>query len=95
MPRILIVKDHVLFNTVAISGHLLEKHILVGLDLRRNGLGYGRLTFSDVAKWNCVFREKDVKPGAYTYRCLLALGSVAEVQKTLRRLSQLRQDYQD
>jgi hypothetical protein len=39
-----------------------------------------------------VFREKDVNPGAYTYRCLLVLGSVAEVQQTLRRLSQHRQD---
>ena len=59
-------------------------------DLPRNGLGYGRLTFPDVYKWNCVFRENDVKPGAYTYRCLLALGSVAEVQDTLRRLSNLK-----
>ena len=57
-------------------------------DLPRNGLGYGRFTFPDVVKWNCVFREKDVNPGAYSYRCLLVLGSVAEVQKTLRRLNQ-------
>jgi hypothetical protein len=58
-------------------------------DLPRNGSGYGRFTFPDVVKWNCVFRENDVKPGAYSYRCLLALGTVAEVQDTLRRLSSL------
>jgi hypothetical protein len=55
-------------------------------DLPRNGRGYGRFTFPDVNKWNCVFREKDVKPGAYAYRCLIVLGSVAEVQDTMRRL---------
>lgn len=59
-------------------------------DLPRNGLGYGRFTFRDVVKWNCVFRENDVKPGAYTYRCLAVMGNVAEVQNTLRRLSQLK-----
>jgi hypothetical protein len=58
-------------------------------DLPRSGLGYGRFMFPDVVKWNCVFRENDAKPGAYTYRCLLALGIVAEVQDTLRHLSSL------
>ncbi len=59
-------------------------------DLPRNGLGYGRFTFPDVVKWNCVFREDRVKPGPYTYRCLVVLGSVEEVQETLRRLTALR-----
>lgn len=59
-------------------------------DLPQRGLGYGRFTFPDVVKWNCVFRENNVKPGAYSYRCLVVLGSVAEVQDTLRRLSQLK-----
>jgi len=57
-------------------------------DLPQNGLGYGRFTFPDVVKWNCVFRENNVKPGTYTYRCLLVVGSVAEVQDTLRRLNE-------
>ena len=61
-------------------------------DLPQNGLGYGRFTFPDVVKWNCVFRENNVGPGAYSYRCLVVLGSVAEVQDTLRSLHQKRQN---
>ena len=48
--------------------------------------GYGRFTFPDVVKWNCVFREDDVKPRKYSYRCLIPVGTVAEVQDTMRRL---------
>jgi hypothetical protein len=48
--------------------------------------GYGRFSFPDVVKWNCVFRENDVKPGPYSYRCLIPMGTVAEVQDSLRRL---------
>ena len=55
-------------------------------DLPRAGLGYGRFFFPDVVKWNCVFREKGVKAGAYRYRCLVVLGTVDEVQETMRRL---------
>nr|AHN97893.1 hypothetical protein [uncultured bacterium lac146] len=55
-------------------------------DLPRAGRGYGRFFYPDVVKWNCVFREKDVKAGPYTYRCLVVLGTVAEVQESLRRL---------
>ena len=63
-------------------------------DLPQNGLGYGGFTFPDVVKWNCVFRENSVKPGTYSYRCPLVVGSVAEVQDTLRHLHQNRQDLQ-
>jgi hypothetical protein len=59
-------------------------------ELPRNGHGYGRFSFPDVNKWNCVFREKDVKPGVYAYRCLIVLGSAAEVQDTMRRLHALQ-----
>jgi hypothetical protein len=55
-------------------------------DLPQAGRGYGRFFFPDVVKWNCVFREKGVKAGAYRYRCLVVLGTVAEVQDTIRRL---------
>jgi hypothetical protein len=57
-------------------------------DLPQRGLGYGRFYFPDVVKWNCVFREQDVKPGAYRYRCLVALGTVDEVKDTIRRLGE-------
>ncbi|MGH8642384.1 MAG: hypothetical protein ACRET6_11765 [Burkholderiales bacterium] len=59
-------------------------------DLPQKGLGYGRFTFPDVVKWNCAFRETNVQPGPYTYRCFAVLGTVAEVQDTLRRLYSLR-----
>lgn len=59
-------------------------------DLPRNGLGYGRFVFPDVVKWNCVYRENDVKPGDYRYRCLVVLGTVDEVQDTMRRLHAAR-----
>jgi hypothetical protein len=58
-------------------------------DLPQKGRGYGRFVFPDVVKWNCVFREEDIKPGPYRYRCLVVLGTVAEVQDTIRRLSEL------
>lgn len=52
-----------------------------GLDL-----GYGRFSFPDINKWNCVFREKNVNPGAYEYQCLIVLGTLDEVEDTMRRL---------
>jgi hypothetical protein len=58
-------------------------------DLPQGKRGYGRFYFPDVVKWNCVFREKDVEPGRYPYRCLVVLGTVAEVQETMRRLAEL------
>jgi hypothetical protein len=59
-------------------------------ELPRAGRGYGHFYFPDVVKWNCVFREKGVKAGAYRYRCLVAVGTVAEVQETLRRLAAVK-----
>lgn len=48
--------------------------------------GYGRFSFPDVVKWNCVFREENVKPGPHSYRCFIPVGTVAEVRETIQRL---------
>lgn len=60
-------------------------------DLPQKGLkfGYGRFTFPDVNKWNCVFRENNVKPGTYEYRCLIVLGTLDEVENTMQRLDKV------
>ena len=42
-------------------------------------------------KWNCVFRVRDpqgVKPGDYSYRTFVAVGSLADVRDTLVGVSQ-------
>ncbi|WP_019867385.1 hypothetical protein [Methylovulum miyakonense] len=54
--------------------------------LPQNGVGYGRFSFPDVNKWNCVFREKNVLPKIYQYTCLIILGNVDEVERTMQRL---------
>jgi hypothetical protein len=54
--------------------------------LPQNGLGYGRFSCPDVNKWNCVFREKDISSKPYNYQCLIILGTLNEVENTLRRL---------
>jgi hypothetical protein len=54
--------------------------------LPQKGLGYGRFSFPDVNKWNCVFRENNVSAKGYTYKCLIVLGTVKEVEETLRKL---------
>jgi hypothetical protein len=54
--------------------------------LPQGRLGYGRFFYPDVVKWNCVFREEHVKPGPHSYRCLIPMGTVDEVQDTIRRL---------
>lgn len=58
-------------------------------ELPQKGLkvGYGRFTFPAVNKWNCVFREKNVKPGPYKYRCMVVLGTLDEVEDTMNRLN--------
>ena len=56
-------------------------------ELPQAGLGYGRFTFDDVVKWNCVFRETDIKAGSHVYRCLIVIGTLAEVESTLVRLN--------
>lgn len=54
-------------------------------ELPQDGVGYGRFTFADVEKWNCVFREKDIRRGTtYRYRCFVAVGTVEEVKRALR-----------
>jgi hypothetical protein len=49
-------------------------------------LGYGRFSFPDINKWNCVFREKNVLPGTYRYECFIVLGTLKEVEDTISRL---------
>lgn len=51
--------------------------------------GYGRWRFAaeKVVKWNCVFRERDVKPGDKTFRIVVAVGSLEDVVATLKELS--------
>ena len=54
--------------------------------------GYGRFRFKGekVTKWNCVFRirrpEKGIAPGDYTYHCLVVVGDLATVEKTMQAL---------
>ena len=55
--------------------------------------GYGRFRFTaeNVVKWNCVFRVHDrggIKPGDYSYRMFVAVGSLADVRDTLVGVSQ-------
>jgi hypothetical protein len=52
------------------------------------GIGYGRFRFpaERVVKWNCVFRVQDpagIKPGNYSYRVFVAVGSLRNVRDTL------------
>jgi hypothetical protein len=54
--------------------------------LPQNNLGYGRFSLPHVNKWNCVFRKTNITPGPYGYQCLIILGTVNEVEDTLRRL---------
>lgn len=68
-----------------------DKRYAIGVyspELPQKGLkvGYGRFTFPNVNKWNCVFRENNVKPGLYQYRCLIVLGTLDEVEDTMQRL---------
>lgn len=48
--------------------------------------GYGKFSFPDVVKWNCVFREERVQPGRHSYRCFIPVGTVDEVRETIQRL---------
>jgi hypothetical protein len=53
--------------------------------------GYGRFRFATekVVKWNCVFRLRDtggISPGAYSFRCFLAVGTRADCERTLSAL---------
>ena len=55
--------------------------------------GYGRWNFraQKVVKWNCVFRERNAKgipAGDYRYQSFVAVGTLADVKSTLRKLHQ-------
>ncbi|MDN5942587.1 MAG: hypothetical protein L0H94_11945 [Nitrospira sp.] len=59
--------------------------------LPTNPIGYGRFQFpnisgSDPNKWNCVFRKKDIVPGAYQYSCFVVIGNVNQVIKGIHSL---------
>jgi hypothetical protein len=54
--------------------------------LPQHGVGYGRFSFPDVNKWNCVFRETNLTPKPYNYQCMIILGTLVEVESTLRQL---------
>jgi hypothetical protein len=53
--------------------------------------GYGRFRFPEakVVKWNCVFRERapeGLLPGRRSFRMLVMIGSVAQVERTMGEL---------
>ena len=53
------------------------------------GPSYGRWKFSveRVVKWNCVFRVQDstmIRPGDYSYRLLVPIGTLEDVESMLR-----------
>jgi len=57
--------------------------------------GYGRWHFKaeEVTKWDCVFRMREprgVAAGDYAFHTLVVVGSLADVEATLRALHQLR-----
>lgn len=56
------------------------------------GGGYGRFRYAaeKVVKWNCVFRVKEpggVPAGDYSYRMFVAVGTTADVRKTLTEIA--------
>jgi hypothetical protein len=60
-------------------------------------VGYGRWRFADLpgpgnatVKWNCVFREKDIKPGDYSYRCTSIFGTLQDVERAMKELHRIR-----
>jgi len=54
--------------------------------LPQNGGGYGRFEFPSVVKWNCVYREWDLRKGnTYRYLCYVAVGTLEEVKSALRQ----------
>lgn len=53
--------------------------------------GYGRFRFPEakVVKWNCVFRinvSQGIKPGEYSYRMFVPIGTLEDVKRDLRTL---------
>jgi hypothetical protein len=59
------------------------------------GPTYGRFRFAaeKVVKWNCVFRVRgDVRPGAYRFRMFVPIGTLADVENALRKLTTTRRE---
>jgi hypothetical protein len=59
--------------------------------------GYGRFRFAHLpgpgnatVKWNCVFREKDIKAAGYTYRCTSVFGTLPDVEQAMMALHRKR-----
>lgn len=55
--------------------------------------GYGRFDFSRLTgagngtmKWNCVFRERNIPPGAHTYTCYVLVGTLEDVTQGITAL---------
>ena len=60
-----------------------------------SGPTYGRWKFNveRVVKWNCVYRVQNpsgIHDGDYTYRMLVPVGSLAQVEAMLRDWRELR-----
>ncbi|MHB8843712.1 MAG: hypothetical protein ACYC7L_03100 [Nitrospirota bacterium] len=60
--------------------------------LPQNGLGYGSFAFNNTNKLNCVFREVNVRPADYSYRCFFAVGTVREVTDAIAALRRIHFD---
>lgn len=59
------------------------------------GPAYGRWFFdwAHVSKWNCVYRVSEPKgmaPGQYSYRMLVPVGTVEQVEKMLREWEEMK-----
>ncbi len=57
-----------------------------------DNVGYGRFfyTFTPVTKFNCVFRENNVKKDeSRTFQCMTVIGTLDEVKTEIERLTQL------
>lgn len=55
--------------------------------LPQNKVGYGRFVFPTTSKWNCVFREQNITPGSYRFRCMAVIGTREEVRKSIFELA--------
>ena len=60
-------------------------------------IGYVRWRFAHLegpgnatVKWNCVFHEKNISPGDYSYRCTSVFGTLSDVEKTMIELHRIR-----
>jgi hypothetical protein len=65
-----------------------DRNYAMGVYSKNKLVGYGRYSFPNVNKWNCGISENNLLPKAYQYTCLIILGTVDEVEKTMQRLAQ-------